>query len=253
MSGIMSVTGWPGGEPTRTGGPISDTFAGISLALGVLAALNYSRQTGIGQKVDIALVDSIVASMQIINQIYLATGRLPERIGNRYESTYPYDTFRTKDGESIVIGIANNKFWSILCNLMGKDELIEHPDMATNAKRVASHALIKPIVEAWTLENNSSDLVDMLLKNDVPAAPIYNIAQVASDPHIAGAREMFIEEEHPRIGKLKVTNSHIKMTETMPCFRTPPPDLGQHNDEVYTELLGYTAAEVEELKKEGII
>ena len=253
MSGIMSVTGWPDGEPTRAGGPISDMFAGQSLATGILAALHYSKQTGIGQKVDIALVDSLVACLQIINQIYLVGGRLPERIGNRYESTYPYDTFRTKDGERIVIGVANDKFWHILCRLMGKAELIEHPDMATNQKRVQNHAEIKPIVEEWTMSRSSSELVELLLENEVPAAPIYNIAQVAADPHIAGAREMFVEAEYPRVGKIKITNSHIKMTETKTGFKMASPDLGQHNKEVFGELLGYTEEQIAKLQEEGIV
>jgi len=253
MSGIMSVTGWPEGEPTRAGGPVSDTMAGVSLAVGVLAALHYSRQTGIGQKVDIALVDSLVASMQIINQIYLSTGRVPERIGNRYESTYPYDTFPTKDGENIVIGVANDKFWKILCKLMGREELSEHPDMATNRSRVQNHAIIKPIVEGWTRKQNSAELVELLLSHDVPASPIYSIEQVTQDPHIAGAREMFIEADYPKVGKLKITNSHIKMTETKPSFKTASPDLGQHNLEIYSEMLGYTQAEIEKLREEGVI
>lgn len=253
MSGLMSVTGWPGGEPTRTGGPMCDTVAGLSLAAGVLAALNHSKETGVGQKVDVALVDSLVSTLQIINQIYLVDGRLPERIGNRYESTYPYDTFRTKDGRSIVLGCANDKFWKIVCALMGREELIEDPNMKTNKLRVENHEMIKPIVEAWTLRHNADELVDMLLEHSVPAAPIYDIGQVSQDPHIAGAREMFIEAEYPRVGKLKVTGSHIKMSETPTGFWNPSPDLGQHNDEVFKGMLGYTDEQMAELKEKGVI
>lgn len=252
MSGLMSVTGWPGGEPTRTGGPMSDAMAGISLAMGVLAALHYSKETGIGQKVDIALVDTLVASLQIINQIYFAENRLPERIGNRYESSYPYDTFKTRNG-SIVIGCANDKFWTILIKLMGKPELNENEQFITNRNRVKNHELLKPIVEEWTLTQDSAELVELLLDHDVPAAPIYDISQVAQDPHIAGAREMFIEAEYPRIGKLKVTGSHIKLSETKTSFKTPSPDLGQHNKEVYCGLLGYSEKELADLQAEGVI
>jgi formyl-CoA transferase len=136
---------------------------------------------------------------------------------------------------------------------MGREELVEHPDMASNRDRVANHAMIKPIVEEWTLTKNSAELVELLLKNGVPGAPIYNIAQVAQDPHIAGDREMFVEAEYPRIGKLKITNSHIKMTETKAEFKMPSPDLGQHNDEIYKGLLGYSDDQLAELRKEGII
>jgi formyl-CoA transferase len=253
MSGIMSVTGWPDSGPTRTGGPISDAMSGISLALGLLAAYRYKEVTGVGQKVDISLVDTLVSSMQIINQIYLATGRLPQRIGNRYESTYPYDTFDTKDGKTIVVGCANDKVWRILCKLMGREELTEDPQMVTNKLRVENHELIRPIVLEWTRTMNADDLVDLLLENGCPAAPIYDVAQVSRDPHIAGAREMFPEVEYPRIGKLKVTGSHFKFTETPAGPRTPAPDLGQHNEEVYGEMLGLGADDLAKLKEEGIL
>lgn len=253
MSGLMSVTGWPGGEPTRTGGPMSDTMAGLSVTIGILGALHYRNQTGIGQKVDVALVDSLVASLQIINQIYLCGGRLPERIGNRYESTYPYDTFPTRDGENVVIGCANDKFWQILCGLMGREDLKTHPDMALNRDRVKNHALVKPIVVEWTKTMDSQTLVDTLLEKGVPAAPIYNIEQVANDPHIAGDRQMFVEAEYPKAGKIKVTNSHIKMSETNPGFHFPSPTLGQHNGAVYGEMLGFGEEQLRELAAEGVI
>ncbi|MCL2000218.1 MAG: CoA transferase [Planctomycetes bacterium] len=253
MSGLMSVTGWPDGEPTRTGGPVSDTMAGLSATIGVLAALHYRDQTGIGQKVDIALVDTLIASLQIINQIYLVAGRLPERIGNRYESTYPYDTFPTKDGESVVIGVANDKFWVLLCGLMGREDLIKHPDMEKNRDRVKNHAVIKPIVAEWTQTKDSGELIDMLLEKGVPAAPIYSIEQVSRDPHIAGAREMFVEVEEPEVGAVKVTNSHIKMSETKPGFRFSSPSLGQHNLEIYGEILGFTKEKLDELSSDGVI
>jgi formyl-CoA transferase len=253
MSGIMSVTGWPDSGPTRTGGPISDAMSGISLALGLLAAYRYKEVTGIGQKVDISLIDTLVSSMQIINQIYLATGRLPQRIGNRYESTYPYDTFDTKDGETIVIGCANDKAWRTLCKLMDREELTADPQMATNKLRVENHKLIRPIVLEWTKTKDAQELVELLLENGCPAAPIYSVEQVTKDPHIAGARDMFPEMEYPRIGKMRVTGSHLKFTETPAGPRTPAPDLGQHNEELYGELLGLSPGELAKLKEEGVI
>lgn len=253
MSGVMSVTGWADGEPTRTGAPIADMSAGLSLATGILAALHYKEKTGKGQKVDIALVDSLVTMMTIINQIYLVGGRLPQRIGNRYESTAPYDSFPTKDGQSIVIGCANDKFWSILCKLMGREDLVNHPEMVTNKKRVENHAKIKPIVVEWTLQHNSKDLVQLLLDHEVPAAPIYDVAQVAADEHIAGAREMFVKANYPQAGELTITNSHFKMSETQPGFHFPSPNLGEHNLEVFRELLGYDEEELKKLTAENII
>jgi formyl-CoA transferase len=253
MSGIMSVTGWPDGEATRAGAPVSDTVAGISLAAGVLGALHYAQRTGIGQKVDIALVDSLVSVMQIINQIYLIGGRIPGRTGNAYESTAPYDTFPTKDRQHVVIGVANDKFWRVICGLMGREDLIDHPDMAKNGDRVKNREKIKPIVTDWTLKKTAKELVDTLLEAGLPTAPIYNVKQVTEDEHIAGAREMFVEVEDPEVGKIKVTNSHIKMSETKPGFRSPAPMLGQHNEEIYCGLLGYSEERLQKMKEEGVI
>lgn len=253
MSGVMSVTGWPDGEPTRTGGPIGDIMGGSSATIALLAALHYRDLTGVGQMVDISLVDSLVAGLQIITQIYLAAGRIPQRIGNRYESTYPYDTFRTKDSSSIVIGCANDKFWIKLCELMGQEELAEVPEFKTNVLRVKNHEAIKPIVEKWTLQHTRDELFEIINEAGIPVAPILDIAQVVSDPHIAEARQMFVDFEYPNVGKLRVTNSHLKMSETLPGVRTPSPTIGQHNHEVLKELLGYSEEEIQAFEKDGTI
>lgn len=252
MSGLMSTTGWPGGEPTRTGTAMSDVLAGLSAAVGILAALRSRDNTGVGQKVDISLVDSTVASLEIINQIYLVEGRIPQRIGNRYESVYPYDSFRTKDG-SIVIGGGNDKLWSKICELMGRPELIAKEGLETNFKRVQNHAQVKEIVETWTLTKKMDDLVEELLAAGVPAAPINTIDKVVSDPHIAGAREMFVEVDHPKAGKMKIAGTHLKLSETKPSVRTAAPVLGQHNDEVYEGFLGLDKAEIIALREQGVI
>ena len=116
MGGLMSITGWPGGSPTRSGTAIGDVLAGLSLTIGVEAAYINAQKTGVGQMVDVALVDSVVSSLEVINQIYLASGRIPERIGNRYEATAPYDSFHAKDGD-MVIAAGNNKLFALLCGV----------------------------------------------------------------------------------------------------------------------------------------
>lgn len=252
MSGLMSTTGWPGGEPTRTGTAMSDVLAGLSVTIGLLAALRHRDVTGVGQKVDISLVDATVASMEIINQIYLVEKRLPQRIGNRYESVYPYDSFKTSDG-SMVIGAGNDKLWQKLCEIMGKPELAHEPEIDTNWKRVQNHGKVKEFVEQWTVTKATGEIVDLLLAAGVPAAPINNIAQVVNDPHIAGAREMFVEVEHPKAGKMKISGTHLKLSATKPSVRTPAPLLGQHNEEVYGNLLGLSREQLAELQQDSII
>lgn len=251
MGGLMSTTGWPGGEPTRTGTAMADVLAGMSVTIGVLAALNNQRRTGIGQKVDVALVDSVVSSLEIINQIYLVSGRIPERIGNRYESCYPYDSFKAKDG-SIVIACGNDKLWNLLIQLMGKPELGEDERFNTNPKRVQNHAPLKVFVEDWLKDKESAVIVDELLNVGIPAAMIYTIEQVTKDHHIADVREMFVELEHPVAGKMKVTGNQVKMSETPVSIKTPAPTLGQHNEEVFKGILGLSDEEYEECVREGI-
>lgn len=252
MGGLMSTTGWPGGEPTRSGTAMGDVLAGLSVTIGILAALRHRDQTGVGQKVDVALVDSVVASLEIITQIYLTDGRIPERIGNRYESCYPYDSFRARDG-NVVIGAANDKLWKLVCDVMGTPELTQDERFDTNPKRVKNHALIKPLVEAWTTQHAATDIVDKMLAAGVPSAPINTIDQLVVDPHIAVAREMFVDVDHPKAGTLKLTGAHIKLTETPVGVRTPSPLLGQHNEEVFGELLGMTPADIEKLRADGVM
>lgn len=252
MGGLMSTTGWPGGEPTRTGTAMGDVLAGLSVCIGILAAYICRLQTGIGQKVDVALVDSVVSSLEIINQIYLVTGHIPERIGNRYESCYPYDSFKAKDS-SIIIACGNDKLWALLANLMSRPELITDPRFVTNPLRVQNHALIKPIVEEWLKDFEGLDIVDKMLSVGIPAAPIYTIAQVTQDGHIAGAREMFVEVEHPVAGKIRLTGNQIKFSQTPVRIEKPSPLLGADNENIFKGFLGLTDEQYREYVAAGTI
>ncbi|BDF34493.1 CoA transferase [Lachnospiraceae bacterium] len=249
--GLMSVTGWPDGGPTRVGTAMADSLAGYSLAIGLLAALQYRNSTGVGQKVDIGMMDSGIASMQIIYPIYTMGGRLPERIGNRYESNYPTDTFETKDG-MMVIGAANDKLWVKLCEVMGRPQLALDERYDKNPKRVERYMELRPVIQEWTSNFTTKDAVELLLENGVPASPINNLAQVVEDPH-AQAREMFVHVQHPVAGDTVLNGSQFKMTETNPQIDRPAPLLGQHNEEVYRDLLGLSAGQLEELEMQGIV
>jgi len=252
MSGLMSTTGWPGGHPTRSGTAMGDVLGGLSVTIGILAAIQNRHHTGLGQVVDVALVDSAVASLEIINMIYLTEKRLPQRIGNRYESVYPYDSFQAKD-DLVIIGGGNDKLWRLFSTLIGRPELADHPDYQKTRDRVKNHVAVKEIVEEWTKSRTVAEIVDALLAAGIPAAPIYNIEQVVNDPHIGGAREMFVEIEHPKAGKVTITGPHIKLSETKASIRTPSPGLGEHNAEVLSSLLGISKEEVDNLTSEGVL
>jgi len=252
MGGLMSTTGWPGGKPTRTGTAIGDVLGGLGCTIGVLAAIINKIKTGEGQKVDVALVDSVVSALEIITQIYINTGRVPERIGNRYESAYPYDSFKAKDGD-VIIGCGNDKLFNLLTEVMEMPELLEDERFKTNARRVKHHEELKDIIEKWTANQEVNEIVDKLLARGIPSCPIYTIDQVVNDPHIAKAREMFVDIEHPVAGKTTLTGNHIKFSEKKAEIRTPAPTLGQHNFKVYKEFVGLDEETIKSYMEKGII
>lgn len=251
MSGLMSTTGWPDSPPTRTGTAIADVAGGMSCAIGILAAYINRLKTGIGDKVDISLVDSMVSSLEIINMIYLCSGRIPTRIGNRYEAIYPYDSFKAANG-FVIIACGNDKLFNLLKEVL-KIDALEDERFSNNIKRVENHAVLKPIIENWTQTKNIDEIVDLLLKVGIPSAPINTIDRVTKDPHIAVAREMFIETVHPVAGKITLTGNQIKFTNKKTSIRSPAPLLGQHNAEVLKEFFNFDDATIEELKNNGIL
>lgn len=236
MSGLMSTSGWPGGAPTRTGTAMSDVLGGLNVCIGVLAAYVNRLKTGEGEMVDVSLVDSTVSSLEIINMIYLCTGRVPTRIGNRYEAIAPYDSFEAKDG-MVIIACGNDKLYASLKSVL-QIPALEDEKFASNALRVQNHAPLKEIIEAWTRERNIDDIVDTLLAAGIPSGPINTIDRVVKDPHIAGARQMFVDLEHPVAGPMKITGNQIKLTNHPVQIDRPAPTLGQHTEAILADVLG---------------
>lgn len=251
MSGLMSTTGWPDDPPTRTGTAIADVMAGITCCTGILAAYCNRLKTGKGEFVDVSLVDAMVSSLEIINIIYLYTGRVPGRIGNRYEAIYPYDSFQTSDGYAI-IACGNDKLFAELKQII-KDPELENPLFADNINRVENHALLKPVVEKWTMKHTTDETVSILIEAKIPACPVNTIEKVAKDPHIAGAREMFVTCHDPQFGDIMLTGNPIKLKNNKIDVFNPAPDLGEHTEEVLLERLGITSLEVAELRRKGVV
>lgn len=252
MGGLMSTTGWSDGSPTRSGTPMGDVLGGLHLAIGVLAALVNREKTGKGEKIDIALVDSVVSAMENITMIYQTEGRVPKRIGNRYESTYPYDSFDAKDGY-VIIAAGNNKLYKILCDVMGKPELVDDPRFKEVRDRVENHEKLYKIVNAWSSQYTIDEVVKMLNDAGCPSSPVNTIDRLVKDPQIAGARGMFPEIDQPGVGKMHITATPQKLTRTKSCTRKPAPLLGEDNVRIFGEMLGYDEAKVAELKEKGVI
>lgn len=251
-SGLMSITGWPDGQPTRSGTAISDVLGGFSVTIGILTALTYAKRTGIGQMVDVSLVDSTVAGLEIMNQIYLVEGRNPTRIGNRYESIYPYDSFNCRDGQ-VVIGCGNNKLFAALAAFMKMPELVDDERFCTNILRLKNCGELKAIIEGVFAEYDRGELVDGLLAYGIPASPINTIADAVNDPHIGKAREMFVDIKHPLDGStMRVTGNHIKLSETGYEIRKSAPLLGEDNETVLSAY-GCTKEDLAYYKEKGVI
>jgi len=252
MGGLLSITGWPDSPPTRVGTAIGDVLSALFCCIGILAALKVRDETGQGQLVDVALVDSVFASLENIPQKYFVEGEVPTRIGNRYEFVYPYDTFKAADGW-VIIGVANDAVWERFSESSGLKSLASDERFTTNQKRVDNHADLKAEIEMWSSKLRIAEIVELLNSRDVPAAPIYSIKDVVEDPHIARSREMVVEMNHPLIGSVKLLNNPVKMTETKPKPRGPAPRLGEDTEEVLRELLGMTRREVKTLRKQGVL
>lgn len=252
MGGLMSTTGWPGGPATRSGTPLGDVLGGLNLAIGILAALVNREKTGLGEKVDVALVDSVASAMENITMIYQATGRIPQRIGNRYESTYPYDSFPANDGD-VIIAAGNNKLFSILCEIMEQPELKNDSRFLDVKSRVANHDDLFEIVSTWTKKYSVEEIDKKLNDAGCPASIVNTIDRLVVDRQIAGAREMFPEIEQPGIGKLQITACPQKLTRTKSYPRKAAPLLGEDNIDIYGKLLGFDENKIQELKEKGII
>ncbi len=252
MGGLMSITGWPDSPPTRSGTAIGDILSALFCCIGILSALKVREKTGKGQAVDVSLVDSVFASTENIPQKFFIDGEVPTRIGNRYEFVYPYGSFKTVDGW-VILGIANDAIWRRFIEATGMPHLLDDERFSTNPLRVENHAELAPFIEGWTSTMTVPDVVTLLTEHGVPACPIYNLKEAAEDPHIGGAREMTVEMEQPGLGMVKLMGNPIKMSETRPYPKGPAPGLGEDNRSVLTRLLGLPEAELERLRREGVI
>ncbi len=253
VGGLMSISGHPGGQPTRVGSAMGDMLGGMNLTIGILMALHARQLTGRGQRVDVALVDSVVASLETGTQRYFASGKLPELMGNRYAAAYPYDSFAAADG-SFVIACGNDHLFQLLCEkVIHRPDLLTDPRFDSNLKRCDNHAALKPEIEKWTSLHTIDEAVEAINAAGVPAAPINDMRRVTSDDSIANVREMFVPLHHPVIGDMRVNGNPVKLLDMMPQITRHAPELGQDNEAVYGELLGLDAAALNEYREKHVI
>ena len=252
MGGMMSVTGQEGDPPTRCGNAIGDVLGGMNLAIGILTALHARELTGEGQYIDVALVDSVAASLEQAWQRYFVSGKLPTRHGNYYDAIAPYDSYSAKDGY-LVIGCGNQHLFEVFCNqLLHRPDLIEDERFLDVPLRVKNNKAFKAIVEEWLKDYTVSEAVDMVLGAGIPAGPILDLEQISHDPHFVEYRQMFTEIDHPTAGRMKLNSSPIKMSDTPAEIRSAPPTLGQHNREVFKRMLGLSEEAYQQDAENGV-
>lgn len=243
LSGMMSVTGWPDSPPTRTGTAIGDVLGGLNCCIGILAALQGRNSQHHGERIDVGLVDCSVSAMETITEIYMVENRIPKRAGNRYEFIYPYDSFEASD-KWVVIGVGNDAIWERFCNATGHKDWFANERFKLNKDRANQKDELHDLVTGWTKQHKAKEIIDILRTHSVPCAPIHNIKDVVNDEHIAKAREMICEIDHPVKGKMRVTENPVKMTEADNYTYTKAPVLGKDTKDVLNHIIDMTDDEV---------
>ena len=259
MGGLMSVTGYPdeeGGAPVKTGPSIADFIGGQFAAIGVIAALyerdaHAERSGGRGQHIDIALLDSVIASLTHYTAQYLATGIVPVRRGTQGNGGLPSQMFPCADGAVMVV-CGNDEQYRRFCDALGHSELGADARFATNPLRVHNRKLLTETFDAITREWAQQDLLLAMEKAGVPAGPIYDLGQVFDDPQVRH-RGMAVEVPHPLSGTVRLAANPIKFSDTPITRYTAPPTLGQHTAEVLKGLLGIDDAELDRLSAAKVI
>ena len=249
--GIMGITGPVEGPPFRVGVSIIDLTTGMFASTAILAALRARDVTGEGQLLDLSLLDSSAAILTNVASNYLIGGVEPKRMGNAHFNIAPYEVFRARD-RWLTLGALNQRQWENLCNVVDRQEIIDDPLFASNQDRVENRASLAEVLNGAFAARDAREWIEELHQVGIPSGVINTIADVFNHPQ-AQERELKIELEHPTAGVLSFPGYPYKFSETPAQARRPPPLLGEHTDELLSELLEYSPAEVQELHKLGAI
>ena len=250
MGGGMSLTGHPGGMPTKFGIPIADIGAGMFSAFAISSALFVREKTGRGQLIDASMLGGQVALLTFQAGRYFATGTAPGLAGNRHPSIAPYETFEASDGY-VNVACGNERMWQAFCKALGLETLLDDPRFARNRDRVENRAPLVDAIQARLASLTVAETVAILEKVEVPCGPVYTLSDVFADPqtdHLQLRRTI----DHPKAGQISVTGFPWQLSETPPEIRLAPPLLGEHTDEVLGEL-GYGAEQIAQLHESGAV
>jgi CoA:oxalate CoA-transferase len=251
LGGTMSITGSPGGEPGRCGVSVGDLAAALYGVIAIVSALRVRDRDGVGNHLDIAMLDCQVAMLEDALARYSVSGKIPGRLGTRHPSITPFQQFRASD-DYFVMGVGNEAIWLRFCDAIAMPELKTDPRFLTNADRTAHHSEIEAILARRFVTQPRDYWLALLTNASVPCAPIANVEEVTRNPHLE-ARNMILHADHPSFAGLIVPGSPLKTTDGEAIPSTRSPRLGENTDEVLSAILGYDELRLLELRRRSII
>jgi CoA:oxalate CoA-transferase len=219
--------------------------------IGALLALRCREKTGLGQEVDVCLLDTAVSFMETVFAEYAVLDSERSQIGNRRPYTAPTDMFKAKDGY-VNISVSTDTIWKRFAELIGKSELIDNPEFKSNKIRYKNHEALADMAQKWISQKNVSEVIEVLNAVGVPAGPVYRISEVFDDPQIK-ARKIIEYLDYPGEGEIPVPGIAIKLSKTPVTIDRRAPEVGEHNYDVYGAILKYTDEEISELIKAGVV
>lgn len=251
MGGIISITGEPDRPPVRVGTSISDISAALFTTIGILSALHQRNQTGKGQMVDVAMLDSLVAVLENAIVRYFATDEIPQPLGTRHPVITPFEAYKSSDGY-IIIAIGNESLWEKFCIHVGHKELISDDRFCTNADRTVNHSELYPVISNIMCLRTTDEWIESLGKIGVPCGPINSIDEVVNHEQVK-AREMITKVAHQITGLVEVPGVPIKLSETPGCVDKPAPSLGEHTEEILKNFLDFNEEDIVILQRDSVI
>ena len=249
--GLMSITGFPDGPPTRVGASVADVLAGMTAFQGVLLALVRRQVNGEGGQVDASLLESVLAPLSYHASAYLLGGEVPARLGNRHPSLAPYETFEAADGH-VIVGVGNDALWRAFCAAAERPDLAADERFATNAQRVRHYFALREQVAPLLRSRPVAEWLARLEQAGVPCGRVRTVAEALESEQVR-ARGLLLEVTHPTLGTGRYLASPIHLSGAGRGSRRPPPLLGEHTQEVLAERLGMSPAEVEQLRRQGVV